>query len=799
MPRRLSLDGDWELQDPLTGERYPASVPGCVHADLLRAERIPPIDWRDNEAEQLWVARQSWVYSRSFALPEVADFALRCEGLDTLASVEINGHIVLEADNMFRSWEVPVSHALQPGENHIRIRFHSPLPRMAEANVRHPLAAWNEFSSDYRGRGHLRKMGCGFGWDWGPRVATAGIWKSISLVREAPAEFAIQQIHAPDQVTLRISPPAPACLLWEGEPVAESATGELRIDNPRLWWPNGFGEQPLYELEIADTNRRIGLRSIELRRQTDQWGQSFEFVVNGHAVYAKGANFVPIDVLLPSISAADSARVVQQAAASHMNMLRVWGGGIYESDAFYDACDEAGILVWQDLPFSCGSYPVADADFRASVAPEIVDNVRRLRHHASLALWCGNNELEQGFITPTGDKGMMALTDYADFFDHFVPETIAAEDPHTPYWPGSSHTPVGDRYDYNNMDSGDAHLWSVWFGNEPFEAQRNWTCRFMSEYGFQSFPEMRSLEAFTEPADRNLTSYIVDFHQRSAMGNRTIFAYLLDWFPTPHSLDHQLWLSQLTQALCVEYAAEHLRRIQPRNQGCLYWQLNDIWPCASWSSIDSFGRWKALQHASRRFFAPIAVSIVEDDRAGEFRLFVSNQIREPRHLTLRWQLSDCAGQELAQGANTTTYPLGPTQALGVDAREFCELRDPAVDITIVPPKNRDILCWAWLEDGDHVISRALATFVRPKHLQLRTPQIHREVSATDEGFELSLSSDFPALYVRLQLAGGDADWSDNHFHLAAHEARHIQLRPHDSLTIDQVRTRLQIDSLTDIM
>jgi beta-mannosidase len=804
MPSLLSLDGAWELQDPLTGDRCAAEVPGCVHADLLRSGRLPAIDWRDNEAEQLWVARQDWVYERSFVL-EAAEFAnpeiyLCCEGLDTLARVSLNGQVVLQADNMFRRWEVPVRAALRAGRNQIRVEFASPLPAMAAANACRPLAAWNEFASEYRGRGHVRKMACSFGWDWGPRVATAGIWKSISLCSKAASHYAVEQIHSEGEVCLQITPPAPARLLFGGEVVAESATGTLRVSDPQLWWPNGLGGQPLYALEVADWSCRIGLRTITLRRENDEWGQSFSFVVNGRAIYAKGANFVPVDILLPTVTAADSARIVRQAAEANMNMLRVWGGGIYESDAFYDACDEAGILVWQDLPFACGSYPVGDSDFRASVAPEVVDNVRRLRHRASLALWCGNNELEQGFIAPTADKGMMALADYADFFDSFIPQTIAEHDSHTPYWPGSSHTPIGDRYDYNNMDSGDAHLWSVWFGNEPFEAQRQWTCRFMSEYGFQSFPEMRTLESFTEPEDRNLTSYIVDFHQRSAMGNRTIFAYLLDWFPTPTTLDQQLWLSQLTQALCVEYAAEHLRRIQPRNQGCLYWQLNDIWPCASWASVDSFGRWKALQHVARRFFAPIAVSIVEDDVAGEFSIFVSNQTLDLAQLTLQWELTTCDGRALAAGASEIACAAqAPKLAARVDARPHCEQRDPKVNITIVPPKNRELLCWAWLLDGDRVVSRALSSFVRPKHLCLRTPQIHREISAAEDGFLLTLTADRPALYVRLQLADVDADWSDNHLHLAAGRPRQIFLRPQEPLSTDAVRVQLRVDSLADLL
>ena len=655
----LDLGGPWTLSRDATGETFPAVVPGGVHADLLAAGVIPDPFVGDNEATLRWVDRESWTYRRTFDLQTVpAEAELRCDGLDTLAVVRVNGGAVIEADNMFRVWRAEVARHLKPGENEVSVSFRPPLDLMAEGQRRNRLAQWNTFGPDLAGRGHVRKMACAFGWDWAPVLPTMGVWRPITL-RLGPAtleDFRVEQRHDEGRVTLALTHagPATATLSIGGETLAVAAGDggcELAVPDPRLWWPNGLGDRPLYDLTLAPPDgppvtKRIGLRTTALRQEPDEWGRSFEFVVNGRPVFCRGANWVPHRVLPTTIERDDLRRVLGDAARANFNMLRVWGGGLYESDDFYDICDELGLLVWQDFAFACGAYP-SDEDFLNNVEAEAVDNVRRIRHRASLALWCGNNEIEQGFAGRDG----YSWEEYDKLFNGVLPRVVAREDGATPYVPSSGHTPAdfADRRDHANQDAGDAHMWTVWFGGKPFEAQRDWTCRFMSEYGFQSYPEAKTVAAFAGPAERNLASRVLDYHQRSQMGNRTIFAYLLDWFQMPPTFEGQLIVSQISQALCVRYAAEHLRRIRPRSAGVLYWQLNDVWPCASWSGIDCFGRWKALHYEAARFYAPVHLSAEEDLATATVRLHVANDGPVDLAMPVEWEVTDTDGRRLDGG------------------------------------------------------------------------------------------------------------------------------------------------------
>jgi beta-mannosidase len=774
-PHHLDLAGQWTLSRDATGDTFPGSVPGGVHHDLARAGHIPDYFWRDDEATLRWIDRETWTYTRRFSIdrdpPDSAE--LRFDGLDTFAEVRLNGETILQADNMFRTWRVEVAGLLRRGENELSVTFRPPLEAMADGERDQSLAQWNTFSPEFAGRGHVRKMACAFGWDWGPVMPTMGLWRGVSLrLGSATLEdVRVVQDFEPGRVRLRIgyAGEATATLRLRGELVAQSTdTGgcELKVDDPELWWPAGLGAQPLYDLEVAPQEgppvvKRIGLRTIELRQEADEWGRSFEFVINGRPVFAKGANWVPSRVLPTTYTAREQADRLDDAVAGNFNMLRVWGGGIYESDAFYDACDERGLLVWQDFAFACGAYRSDDA-FLDSVRAEAVDNVRRLRHHACLAVWCGNNEIEQGFA----GRGGYAWEQYGRVFDETLPAVVREEDGVTPYIPSSGHTPgdFADRADHANQDAGDAHMWTVWFGGKPFEAQRDWTCRFMSEYGFQSYPELATVEAFTDPADRNVASRILDYHQRSQMGNRTIAAYLLDWFQMPPSFDGFLVASQISQALCVRYAAEHLRRIQPRNTGVLYWQLNDVWPCASWSSVDCFGRWKALQYEARRFFAPAHLSAEEDAASATVRLHVSNQGVGPISLPLRWEVTDTDGTRLMQGEATVD--------LAENAGTF------AAEIDCGPLLDRhhagDLLVWGWLGEPDAVVSRTWVSVARPKHLSLPEPGLTIHPGRDDRGGYWDISCDRPAIWVRLA-GDGDAVFTDNFFHLHPGEPRRIRL------------------------
>ena len=777
----LSLDGSWTLHRPSTGESFPAVVPGCVHSDLKRAEVIPGIDWRDNEATQQWIDGEGWIYRRTFVLTEdqLAHAELVCDGLDTLATISVNGAVVLEADNMYRVWRcTPV---LQTGENVIEIAFHSTLPKLAEGQAKRPLREWNIYFDRHNGRGYVRKMPCAYGWDWGPVAPTAGIWKNIRLEFTRAAkwdEVRIRQEHAAGQVELQIEwqiqgAGAVRFELWrEGKLVGES-TGEeshIVVANPELWWPNNLGAQPLYDFRAILTSasgqkdvwaRRIGLRTLRLVRDRDEVGETFYFEVNGHPMFAKGANWIPIRILLPEITREDYRQLLQDTADSHMNMLRVWGGGIYENEEFYDLCDELGILVWQDFMFACGMYPSWDDQFLANVEAEARDNIRRLRHRASLALWCGNNELEGAF----GGTPDWPWKEYGRLFDQLLPALVEELNPDTPYWPSSPHTPVGDRNDSGSDFSGDTHHWSVFFGRKSFESQREWRTRFNSEFGFQSYPELRTVESFTAPEDRHFMSRILDYHQRSEVGNQTIFSYLLDWFQPTLDFEALLVLSQITHSLCIRYAVEHLRRLQPLCGGTLYWQINDIWPCASWSSIDSAGRWKALQYEAKRFFTPLLVSIEEDLLTAKARIHLSNQLPTEVEAEVRWQITTTDGEVLLEGSAKPKIPSQSGQYLAdLDATPY-----------LTKHHAHDLMVWAWVQQGDAVASRNWVPLARPKYLSLAQPNLQSTVEQLGEDLVIHLKCDQPAVYVSLSVEGQDAWFDDNFFHLHPAEPRTIKV------------------------
>lgn len=789
----LSLNGAWQLTEVATGETTPATVPGCVHTDLMAANKLPDPWYRDQELAGIDLWAEDWTYTRTFQIPE--DFlaqpyvVLRCEGLDTVAVVSINGVEVLRAENMFRTWEADVKDALKAGENTIEVVFPSPKEETLRRDAEKHLPGWNLFYDDYRGKSYLRKMACAFGWDWGPRAPTAGIWKDIALLgfTSRLTDVRVKQEHEGEAVTVVVHANTEGTfssvrhrLMLAGEVVAEAEGAEaaLVVSAPQLWWPNGLGEQPLYTLtvelldgsDMVDTiTKQIGLRKLDLVRENDAFGESFRFRVNGRDFFAKGANWIPCDVFPSRISDATYRDLLRSAQEANMNMIRVWGGGIYEHDIFYDLCDELGILIWQDFMFACSTYPTFDDGFLENVKIEAAQNVRRLRHHACLALWCGNNELEQGLVQDEWTDRAMSWDDYKPLFDVVLRDIVQREDGVTPYWPSSAHTPGENRKNHNDPAKGDAHAWSVWFGGEPFEAQRNWKFRFMSEFGFQSFPEPRTVEAFTKPEDRHLTGWIMDFHQRSGPGNKTIFNYLLDWFCPPRSFADSLWLTQLTQALCIQYAAEHARRIQGRMDGLLYWQLNDMWPGATWSSVDVHGRWKALQYFAQRFFAPVLVSIVEDPVASTMAIHVSNQRRTEVSVEVQWRLMTTNGETLREGTHRTM--VDSQTNVCVETVECSEARfrkgNRRLPVEIrnhpTPPYegDRDLVFFATAQEDGVELSRNLATFARPKHLLLPTPNFDISVN----GNQVTIASDVVSPWTRMSIQDTDARFSDNFFHV----------------------------------
>jgi beta-mannosidase len=792
--RSLTLNGSWQLRQAAKEDDswLPATVPGCVHTDLLAAGEIPDPFYGDNELQVLWVGEADWLYRRTFTVPERLltheHVLLRCGGLDTLATVTLNGQVIGRGDNMFRTWEFDVKTHLQPGENEIVIRFDSALRIGQERLAERYIHSWSTDTHKLPGGNYVRKAAYHFGWDWGPKLVTCGIWRDIELLTfdGRLGDVYLEQDHSRAgqvQVTARITADNPGggaltavgAIGLDGDIIAEqsvlldgeSTTLDFAIPEPRLWWPNGLGEQPLYEISVhlrdeAGTTldiwqRRIGLRTLELDRQADQWGESFQFRVNGTPFFAKGANWIPADSFVTRLTNDHYGRLLADAAAANMNMLRVWGGGIYEQDIFYEICDRLGICVWQDFMFACATYPTFDESFMATVEAEAVDTIRRLRHHPCLALWCGNNELEQGLLSEEWTPLTMSLADYARLFDDLLPDLVAAHDPQTAYWPGSPHSPLGNRYDWNNPRWGDAHIWAVWHGKEPFEYYRTCHHRFCSEFGFQSFPEPRTIATYTPPEERNVTSYMMEHHQRSDIGNQTIIHYMLDWFRLPTTFENTVWLSQIVQGTAMRYAVEHWRRSMPRGMGTLYWQINDCWPVASWSSLDYFGRWKALHHMARRFFAPVIISGVEDAARGTVAVHVTSDWRRETPGTVRWQVTRVDGEPIAHGQETVTIPA--------------QANEPVAELELAPWAARygarELLLWLELHDAqEQTLAKNLVTLVRPKHLPLQAPGL--SLSYTEQQDTLTavtVAAEKPALWVWLEAQPDEIRLSDNFFHV----------------------------------
>lgn len=829
---RLSLAGNWQFREYGSDGWLPARVPGCAHTDLLALGRIPDPFVADNELHVQWVAERDWEYRHTFQVaPDLQAekrIFLICDGLDTLADVSLNGQILGHAQNMFRRYEWDITSLLVDGENEVRIYFPSPIAYIRSRQAEQPMISP---SHSIPGGPYLRKAPCQFGWDWGPQLPPVGIWKDIRLEAHSVARLDnihLRQRHAGGAVTvsadvavdrwqeadlkvvMRLTAPNGHAQRAETVLRGRTTSGrlEIAVANPQLWWPNGYGPQPLYQVEVAlyqgETLRdrrtfQVGLRTLELRRQPDEWGESFVFVVNGVPVFAKGANWIPADSFPSRIGDEHLEHLIRSAAQAHMNMLRVWGGGFYEEERFYDLCDRYGILVWQDFIFSCSTYP-ADEAFFENVRVEALENVRRLRHRASLALWCGNNEMEWGWEmwhwsdNPEYERFKAA---YDRMFHHFLPEICAGEDPDHPYWPSSpsSNTPF---VDVNGGRAGDTHCWDVWHGMKPFKFYREHPTRFVSEFGFQSLPPLATIRTYADEAEWNMTSYTMEHHQRNAAGNGKIITYMTDHFRLPKDFESLVYLSQLLQAECVRMGVEHWRRNKSRVGGTLYWQLNDCWPVASWASLDYFGRWKALHYAARRFYAPVLLS-AEDD-GPTVTLHVTSDLTDEWQGNVRWSLETVTGQVLQSGEEAVTVPaLGSVQVCALDFSNYL-VAGPA--ITIGPNIRRDLILVYELWQGDERLSLNVLPFVPNKHLALSDPRLRAIVRKVDGGFAIDVTAKRLARFVWLELVGRDdippyLIFSNNYFDVPAGRTVTVTLPALEGWTLKRVREQLRVRSLAD--
>ena len=806
----IEIKENWTFSDSEKSDWMEAVVPGCVHTDLIRNGVIEDPFYRLNEHDVQWIDKKDWIYRTQVDVTgKILDkerVVLEFGGLDTHADVYLNDRKILETDNMFREWTVDVKEFLVAGSNELKIHFHSPIRIGLEKYDNYPhrvesspndLAKIGQVPGEKRVSPHLRKAQCHFGWDWGPRLVTSGIWKPVCL--KAWNGVRIKNLHVVQnsldetkaRLTARfeIESEAPASVTLgirvneteAGSEVVEISKGvrvyevDFEIEQPERWWTNGLGEAYLYQVAgilddgtgVQEVIHNIGLRTLEVVRDKDEYGTSLYFKLNGHPVFMKGANYIPSDAFLDRVTPEKYEKIILTAKESNFNMLRVWGGGIYEKDIFYDLCDKHGILVWQDFMFACNMYP-GHPEFLESVGKEAADNVRRLRNHPSIALWCGNNEVLSAWhywgwkenIEKEDPAGAAAQWKaYKDIFLDVLPAAVSENDPGRFYWGSSPQS--GDTIP-EDLVGGDSHYWGVWWGREPFERYHTYLARFMSEYGFQSFPELQTVKKYAIEEDFDIYSDVMQSHQRSSIGNVTIENYMLRDYHEPKDFESYLYMSHVLQAEGVKKAMEGHRIAMPFTMGSLYWQINDCWPVASWSSTDYYVKWKALQYYSRKAFAPVLVAPRMED--GVLKVHVVSDRLDPMDATLSLRLLDFSGEVAWDEEKTLEVPANASQV---------QFEIPVEQLFGSAKANEVVLEAKILEAGDPVSSN-LFYFAPIREIALPEPEITLKSERSEGGYTLELGTDVLAKNVYLTMEE-DGFFSDNYFDLLPGEIRTIQL------------------------
>ena len=818
-----TLNGTWQLS---AGHRSLESVdmqiPGTVLSGLLAAGKIKDPFYRTNEDATRALFWKDYVFTRTFDVDEELlaqqHIVLVCEGLDTLAEISINGTFLAKTDNMHRTWKFQAKKLLHPGKNEIQIVFRSVLRFIED----YPYEAHKKINyipcGSMKGNQLLRKAHSMFGWDWGPQTIDAGIFRDIYLQGYSHArieDIRIHQQHTKNvsvqtSITLSESVPGQKLCVELSEDGADKplqtklcktnadgvAAVDFVIENPKLWWPNDYGDQPLYIVRttlldedgtsLESITRRIGLRTLTINQEKDEWGNEFAFCVNGVKIFTRGGNYIPDDCLYTRITEKKLDYILESCRRAHFNCVRVWGGGYYPSDAFYDLCDEKGLIVWQDLMYACNVYDVTDA-FAENCRQETYDNVRRLRHHASLGLWCGNNEIESAW-DHWGDfqkETPYLRADYIRLFEEVLPKAVQEADGETFYWHSSPSS--GGCFDNpDDANRGDTHYWDVWHGQKPFTDYRKYFFRFCSEFGFQSFPCAKTVNSFTLEDDRNIFSRVMESHQKNDAANGKMLYYLSENLRYPKDLTHLLYASQVLQGMAIKYGVDHWRRNRGRCMGTLYWQINDDWPAPSWSSIDYFGRWKALHYMAQKFYAPHAVSMtLEDHRC---HVYFSNESFETTEYSLTLSIRDLSGNVLETYETKGNSPA------------FSAIETAVVDICSWEDQKDDVFLEAVIHTKDQKVLKDVETLVPYKYLNLKNPVISTEAEETNDAFILHISSDCFAPFVALDFDGADVIFSDNFFHLTDKTVQDIIVKKEDILqghfeNAEDFRKRLQILSL----
>ena len=826
MEHRITLNGTWNWCDMESKEWHKGIVPGTVLTDMMDGGLIEDPYWRTNEYETRELSRRDYQYEREFEVPESffreEEQCLVFEGLDTIADIYLNDELLLAVNDMHRTWRIDVKGKLK-AVNRLAVAFHSPTAFIEKADREGDI--FYASTGCMKGNGALRKAHYMFGWDWGPQLPDAGIFRNVYLSGFSIArldDVRIRQEHGAGGVKLsvessvrklsesdtagsgmlacKITAPDGTVLTVEKE-VGINETIEALIEAPQLWWPNGYGAQPLYtvrvELRMSDSvldvwERTIGLRTVTVCTDADEWGNQFAFVVNGQKIFAMGANYIPEDNLLGHLSEERSERLIRDCARANFNCIRIWGGGYYPEDYVYDACDRYGILVWQDLMFACNVYDLND-EFEANILAETADNVKRIRHHACLSLWCGNNEMEWGWRDWGRLEGHRPKykADYTKIFEMLLPRLVKQVDDQTYYWL-SSPSSGGSFDDPNDFNRGDNHYWEVWHSNKPFTEYRDFYFRFCSEFGFQSFPGKKTPYSFSLPEDQNIFSEVMESHQKNGLANTKIFSYISGYYKYPKDMESIAYISQILQLKAIQYGVEHWRRNWGRCMGSIYWQLNDCWPVASWASIDYYGRWKALHYGAKRFYARfMATACEKEELSTEIDYYIHNESFEERKAVLRVRLIDRDFHTLFETEREITAAAFEVKnVLPMDFAPF--LAEDGM-------KKRAVAEYRLIEDGC-VVSRGTTLFVKPKYFDFKTPEYRISVAEKADVFCIHADADTYVSYAELSLDGYDVVLEDNFFDITSEEGVDITVDKKEfpnQVTAEEVAAALHIRSVAD--
>ncbi len=842
----VSLNGYWNLIQEEKSINITAQVPGTVFEALIEKEIIKDPFYGELEHQMSWVFDSNWYYEKIFDVNsdflDHSKIMLRFYGLDTISDVYLNGEKLGSTENMFLTYDFVIKSILRKTNNVIKIIFHSPT-EVARQNIKKYGNKLGTGVAALPGVPYLRKAQYSFGWDWGPKLPDIGIWRSVELIgydgikidsvqTVQKFKYNINPIKIEDsdeiskinidsvnlQVMIELNSEVTDLMTLNLDvqvdlkaPDGNIFTKKVRLNsnkqiiefelvNPQLWWTHDLGTPNLYNLTVSILNeelidsftQKIGIRDAKLIKDPDKWGETFYFWLNGVPIFAKGANWIPIDSFIPKGKKLGLYKSnLDNAKKANMNMIRIWGGGIYEDDhSFYNVCDELGLMVWQDFPFACAIYPY-HKEFNENVKHEIIQNIKNLRNHPSLVLWCGNNEIEQlwkllliGSKISDPDIINKFKANYIEFFEENLPNLVGEYDATRDYWP-SSPSNSGFRNqikfsDSNSPDKGDSHFWKVWHGGAPFNSYRKFNSRFMSEYGFESFPSIKTIKTFCPPEQFDFYSPIMKNHQKNSAGNKKIMRYMKRRFSIPSEFTQQIILSQITQAEAIEYGVEHWRR--NRNDfhcmGSLYWQLNDCWPVASWSSLDYFGRWKALHYFAKRFYQPLFASVKEEKETIEF--WITNDLITLGDFKLNWNIRNTDGKLLKTGTfDTLISPCRSLKVGTVDVRDInYENMKMANNIIFFKLRNK--------KKENKIILNGFKLFRSPKYFMLTDPELNfkcERISNSKQDLKLIISSRYIALYVFIDSDELDFIASDNFFSMEPKETRTIilkEIKPLDS-------------------